>query len=146
MGLRYFLNEEAKQKQIELRLPRSGDAGFDLPCLRDVVIPVKGLVAIRTGVHLSVPDGCVVLLRDRSSVAVRGGVTVAGVIDSSFRGEVKVLMYNFGETELFFKPGERIAQGLILKHEGPCAAEEVSSLEELGETERGEGGFGSTGR
>lgn len=142
---RYFLNEEARTRGLLLRAPRALDAGFDLPSLDDISIAPNELVRLRTGIHIAVPEGWVALVRDRSSVALRGGVTVAGVIDSAYRGEVQVLMYNLSAEPLVFKLGERIAQLVVVPHLHGADCEEVSSLLELGDTERGEGGFGSTG-
>jgi len=146
VSLKYFLNEEAKQRGIEFSAPRPCDAGFDLPSLREVVIGRGMMAAIRTGIHLSIPEGCVGIVKDRSSIALRGGVTAAGVIDSGFRGEVKILMFNLGDSELRLKAGERVAQLLLLRHEGAVGCEEVQILEELGASARGQGGFGSTGK
>ena len=144
--VRFFLTEEARNVNLVFRAPRELDAGFDLPSLEAASIPPGGFALIRTGVHLSIPENWVGLLRDRSSVAMRGGAITAGVIDASYRGEVKVAMHNFGKETLQFKLGERIAQCLIVPHLPGTQSEEVSSLDDLGGTERGDGGFGSTGR
>ncbi|MCL4168973.1 UNVERIFIED_CONTAM: hypothetical protein GTU68_001330 [Idotea baltica] len=93
---------------------------------------------------MAVPEGWVAILRDRSSVALRGGVVAGGVIDASYRGEVHVLIHNFGTEVLRFELGERIAQCVVVGH--LSAAFEVEELAELGTTERGSAGFGSTGR
>lgn len=145
MVLRFALNDEAKERGIKLSAPRRMDAGIDLPCLRDTEIQPGGAALVHTGVHIAIPEGWVGLVRDRSSVALRGGVTAAGVIDAAYRGEVKVLMYNLGKEPLSFRTGERIAQCVIIPHLEGSDVLEASSLEGLGETERGEGGFGSTG-
>ena len=142
---RYFLSEEASALGLALRAPRPLDAGFDLPSLEEVTIEPLEQARLRTGIHIAVPEGWVALVRDRSSVALRGGVTVAGVIDSAYRGEVQVLMYNLSAEPLSFKVGERIAQLVVVPHLPGTDCEEVSSLAELGDTQRGEGGFGSTG-
>jgi dUTP pyrophosphatase len=144
--LKYFLNEEARKQGVQLKIPRELDAGFDLPALRDTEVAPGAFALIETGVHLSIPEGWVGLIRDRSSVALRGGLTSAGVIDASYRGEVKVAFHNLGREPLFFKSGDRIAQCLILPHLAGNQSCEVPSLEALGDTERGSGGFGSTGK
>ena len=145
-SLKYFLNEKAVSVALPVKPPRELDAGFDLPALNDTIIEPGTMTAIETGIHLSIPEGFVGLVRDRSSIALRGGVTVAGVIDAAYRGEVKVLMHNLGKEPLAFKRGERIAQCLVVPHLSGNQCEEVKTLEELGSTERGAGGFGSTGK
>ena len=143
MPLQFFLSEDAKQKGISFSAPKPGDAGFDLPTLNDVEIAPRTRQLLATGIHLGIPMNWVGLIRDRSSVAMRGGVVSAGVIDASYRGEVKVLLHNISDEPLVFKSGERIAQCLLLPY--LSAAEEVDTLESLGDTERGPKGFGSTG-
>ncbi len=144
--LHYFLNSEAKSRGIELLVPRELDAGFDLPSLDEVTIEPGAFALLRTGVHLAVPEGWVGLIRDRSSVALKGGVTSAGVIDASYRGEVKVAFHNLGKEALTFNTGDRIAQILILPHLAGTQSAKVELLEGLGDTVRGAGGFGSTGK
>lgn len=144
--LRFFLNKEAKEAGLSFKLPRELDAGFDLPALFDTSIDPGEFQLIRTGVHLAIPKDWVGLLRDRSSIALRGGAVTAGVIDASYRGEVKVAMHNLGREPLSFKQGERIAQCVVVPHlSGTTAVEEVT-LDDLGSSERGAGGFGSTGK
>jgi dUTP pyrophosphatase len=144
--LKYYLTGEAKQAGITLFPPRGMDAGFDLPSLCDVSVPAKGFALLRTGVHLAIPEGGVGIVCDRSSVALKGGAGTAGVIDSAYRGEVKIAMHNFGDSPLLFKCGERIAQLVIVQHLEGTQSAQVESIEQLGVSERGKGGFGSTGR
>jgi len=144
--LQYFLSPEAKAAGIQFKAPRELDAGFDIPALEAVSIPAGEFALLRTGIHLAIPEGWVGLVRDRSSVALKGGLTSAGVIDASYRGELKVAFHNFGKDALEFKPGDRIAQILILPHLAGTQSIAVEELETLGETARGAGGFGSTGR
>lgn len=143
---KYYRSELAKERGIEIKIPRAEDAGLDLPALDDITILPGGSALISTGIHVAIPLNWVGIIRDRSSVASKGGVTAAGVIDSGYRGEVKVLIYNLGKKELTFKPGDRIAQLITLPHMPYDLSLEVGSLEDLGNTERGHGGFGSTGR
>lgn len=91
---------------------------------------------------MAIPPGYVGLVRDRSSVALAGLHTVAGVIDSDYRGEVMIAVHNAGAAQFTIRPGDRVAQMLLLE----CAQAAVSEVEELPSTERGAGGFGSTGR
>ena len=145
-NFRYFRNDLARERGIEIKIPRAEDAGLDLPSLDNITILPGGSAVISTGIHVAIPLNWVGIIKDRSSVASKGGVTAAGVIDSGYRGEVKVLIYNLGKDELTFRPGERIAQLLTIPHMPYDCGIEVKSLDELGDTERGHGGFGSTGR
>lgn len=144
--LRYFLNQEAKASGIELRVPRELDAGFDLPSLKAVTVPPRSFALLETGVHLAIPAGWVGLIRDRSSVALRGGACTAGVIDASYRGEVKVAFHNLSSEPISFSVGERIAQCVVVPHLPGSQSLAVETAEALGETVRGQGGFGSTGK
>lgn len=141
-----FLCEEARAAGLALRLPKHGDAGIDLPSLEPVAIAPRGFALVRTGVHLAIPLGWVGLIRDRSGMALRGGAVTAGVIDASYRGEIKVAMHNLSAEPLEIQPGDRVAQCVVVPHFVPtewCMAE---SVEALGSTGRGESGFGSSGR
>lgn len=143
----FFLSTEAKSAELEFVPPRPGDAGFDLPSLGEQRIPASGFALLRTGVHVAIPPGWVGLIRDRSSIALKGGACVAGVIDASYRGEVKIAMHNLGKEELVFRNGERLAQCVLVPHfHSELSTQEVQSLEDLGATARGAAGFGSTGR
>lgn len=144
--MQFLLSSEAQAAGIKLGVPRELDAGFDLPALENYTIEPGSFSLLRTGIHLGIPENWVGILRDRSSVASRGGVCSAGVIDASYRGEVKVLMHNFGKEPLIFKVGDRIAQCIVMPYLPGSASFQVSTLEELGKTTRGSGGFGSTGR
>jgi dUTP pyrophosphatase len=144
--LQFFRSEEAKTAGINLKLPRTGDAGFDLPALKTTEIAPKTSVLVSTGIHVSVPLGWVGIIRDRSSTAMKGIMCGAGVIDASYRGEVKVLLWNLSDTAITFQPGDRIAQMVCMPHLTAEGALEVSELEKLGVTERGVAGFGSTGK
>ena len=145
-SLQFFLIDEAKSKGLKFGPPRDGDAGFDLPALESTVIAPGTFAAIRTGVHVAIPNGFVGIVRDRSSLGFRGALTGAGVIDSSYRGEIKILMHNFGTEPLVFEPGDRIAQLVVLSYLPGRQSAAAPSLEALGETERAAAGFGSTGR
>jgi dUTP pyrophosphatase len=144
--LKYLLSEAAKNAGIKFIAPRTGDAGFDIQVLENSSIEAKGFGLLKTGLHLAIPVGYVGLVRDRSSVALRGGVVSAGVIDASYRGEVKIAMHNMSNEPLEFKAGDKIAQILIIEHLKGEDSAEVNSIEELGDTARGAGGFGSTGK
>ncbi len=117
------------------------DAGLDLYNLESFVLePGQGHMA-RTGIAMAIPQGYVGLVADRSSLGKKGLKTLGGVIDAGYRGEVKVLIRNLSLETLQLEAGDRIAQLLIL----PVQTPEVVEVEDLDETVRGMGGFGSTG-
>ena len=121
-----------------------GAAGYDLYALEDFVINQQaGRGIIRTGIGIHVPKGTYGRIAPRSGLAVKKGIDVgAGVIDEDYTGEVKVLLFNFGDFVYEGKKGDRIAQLIIEKIETP----EIIEVDNLETTERGEGGFGSTGK
>lgn len=120
-----------------------GAAGADLVASEGVVLPPGGRAAVPTGVHLQLPPGHVGLVWPRSGLAVKHGIdTLAGVIDSDYRGEVRVVLVNHGGTEFEVKPGDRVAQLLVQ----PVERVVFTRVESLAGSERGENGFGSTGR
>ena len=121
-------------------------AGADLyACVEEAVTIAPGQTAfIPTGIALEVPKGCAGLIYARSGMACKRGLAPAnkvGVVDSDYRGEIKVCLRNLSREEFVLNTGERVAQLCIVPVE-LCGFEEVS---ELPETERGDGGFGSTG-
>lgn len=122
--------------------PRS--AGIDLYAIEENRVFPGDQVSIRTGIAMAIPDGYVGLIWPRSSLAVKYGVTVeAGVIDSDYRGEVTVLLRNNTKNlALTFNAGDRVAQMVIQAYSTLPAVE----VDDLPDTERGAGGFGSTGR
>lgn len=127
------------------RHAREGDAGMDLTARESVSIPPNGIVMVGTGVRAAIPEGYFGDVRPRSGMASKRGVTIAntpGVIDSNYRGEIMLPLYNLDMwRSARVEAGERVAQMLILKHE----TVECVEVDELDDTERGEGGFGSTG-
>ena len=129
------------------RLPEyatAGAAGLDLYACLDAALEIAAGegVLVPTGWAVAIPSGYVGLVRDRSSLAVQGLLTVAGVIDSDYRGEVLVAMRNAGTAPTLIESGQRVAQMLIIT--SPQVT--VEELTELPQTARGAGGFGSTGR
>ena len=123
-----------------------GDAGFDLHAVESVTIEPGDRASVGTGIAVAIPEGHAGLVVPRSGLAARHGIALVnapGLIDAGYRGELRVLLWNGDRREPFaVEPGDRIAQLVIVRVEGP-ALEEV---QELDETARGEGGFGSTGR
>ena len=108
------------------------------------VLP-HGRVLIPTGLHVAIPDGYELQIRPRSGIALNNGVTLANAIatiDSDYRGELGLIILNTDPNEVFeIRHGDRLAQG-VLKEVEQIIWEEVSSIDELGSTDRGEGGFG----
>lgn len=124
-----------------------GSAGMDLKANISEPVVLKPLKRelIPTGLYIQIPTGHEVQIRPRSGLACKYGITVAnapGTIDSDYRGEVKVCLINLSDTPFVVNPGERIAQAVLNKVEKI----EWNEVAELDETERGEGGFGHTGK
>lgn len=122
-------------------------AGLDLKANVDVEVNVGPLerVVIPTGLFLEIPVGFEAQVRPRSGLAIKSGITVVnspGTIDADYRGEVKVGLVNLSNETYVIKPGDRIAQMVFAKLESIT----WNSVELLNETDRGEGGFGSTGK
>jgi dUTP pyrophosphatase len=137
---------ELKIKRIhaDAKLPsygHLGDAGLDLFSADDVVLEKCQVLDIPTGIKVAVPEGYVGLVWDKSGVSLRGVHRLAGVIDSGYRGEVKVVLVNLSDEPFVISKGMKIAQLLIQ----PVTTVKVVEVEDLEETPRGEGGFGSTG-
>jgi len=121
-----------------------GDAGLDLVAVEAVRLGPGERGAVPTGLAVAIPDGWVGLVHPRSGLARRHGLTVAnapGTIDAGYRGEVQVLLVNLGSDPVEVAAGERVAQ-LLLQEVGRA---QVVEVEDLDETARGAGGFGSTG-
>ena len=124
----------------------AGDAGLDLYAAESAHIGPGERWQVATGIAVEIPEGHAGLVLPRSGLAKRHGISLVnapGLIDSGYRGEVKVLLLNNDPAEIFrIEPGDRIAQLLVT----PFAQAEPVQAETLNETERGEGGFGSSGR
>lgn len=132
------LDEEAKVPMYASK----GDAGMDLFSNEDILISPGKRVLISTGICVEFPEEFVALIWDKSGIAVKKGLTkIAGVIDSSYRGEWKIALFNIGDDKIQINRGDKIAQVLFQKIERA----QVEVVEELSETSRGEGSFGSTG-
>ena len=128
----------------EYATPQS--AGVDLRANIDKPILLQSLdrVLIPTGLHIALPEGYEAQIRPRSGLAIKKGITclnTPGTIDSDYRGDVGVILVNLSKEDFVVQPGERIAQMVI----GKFDQAEWELVEELDETERGEGGFGHTG-
>ena len=121
-----------------------GAAGMDVLAAEDVVLQPGGRHAVATGLALAVPDGFELQVRPRSGLALKHGISLPntpGTIDSDYRGELKVILINLGDFPFEIRRGDRIAQ-LVL---APVVRATWLKVDDLDETKRGEGGFGSTG-
>lgn len=119
-----------------------GSAGLDISASEDFVIPAHKWNAVPTGIAISVPRDCYARLAPRSGLAYKKGIDVgAGVIDSDYSGEIKVILFNHGDEDFIIHRGDRIAQIIFEK----IFINELVEVEELTFTKRGDGGFGSTG-
>ena len=137
---------ELKIKRInpEAKLPsygHPGDAGLDLYSAVDHVLAPGAVFAVPTGIKMAIPRGYVGLVWDKSGISLKGVHRLAGVVDAGYRGEVQVVMINLGREPFEIKAGLKIAQMLIQ----PVISMLTIETEELDDTSRGEGGFGSTG-
>ena len=134
------------------------DAGLDLYTPKATTVPgckymlnfknrCYGLISvgqkiINTGVHVEIPAGYVGLIKSKSGLMVNNGLLTDGTIDSGYTGSIKVKLFNTSPTDYKFNAGEKIAQLVIV----PCLLPELELVDSLEETDRGDGGFGSTGR
>ena len=122
-------------------------AGLDIRANLDESVTLRPLerAMIPTGLFVELPEGYEMQIRPRSGLAAKHGITVLnspGTIDADYRGEIKVILVNLSNEPFVIQAGERIAQMVVARHEQI----EWQSVEVLGETERGAGGFGSTGK
>lgn len=121
-----------------------GSAGADIMSAEETVVHPGKVCAVSTGIYMEIPMGYEVQIRPRSGLAFKHQVTVLnapGTIDSDYRGELKVMLINFGEEDFYIHKGDRIAQMVA----APVVQCRFDIVDELGDTDRGEGGFGSTG-
>ena len=120
------------------------DAGMDIRSVAEMVIPARGRGLVPTGLVVLLPPGYEAQVRPRSGLALKHGVTVLntpGTIDSGYRGEIGVILFNSGEEDFKVAKGDRIAQLVI----APVTQPVVEEADSIDETDRGAGGFGSTG-
>ena len=143
--MRVYKNEALRSLDIEFSAPRAGDAGYDLYSIGEYVVAPQERVLVETGLHVEIPMNYVGLVKDRSSIASAGLHTMAGVIDSSYRGELKILLLNVSDEDYTISVGQKIAQ-LVVVPVYVEAVEVVDSLDALADSERGVKGFGSTGK
>jgi len=119
-----------------------GDAGFDVFTKDQVILKANTVNKIPLGFSVEFPKGLVMIVDDKSGIASKGRFTVGGIIDSTYRGEVHCVMINNTNEDITFEKHQKIAQVLLM----PCYTRiEYTIVDELSDTDRGSGGFGSTG-
>ena len=141
------LIKKLNQKAIIPSYKTSGSSGLDLTALieSEVIIPSKKSALISTGLSIAIPEDTEVQIRPRSGLAAKSNITVLntpGTIDSDYRGELKIILFNHGDKEFVVNNGDRIAQMVLM----PILKIEFEEVDNLPKTIRGSGGFGSTGK
>jgi dUTP pyrophosphatase len=145
--MKLFIKKVANARDLPLpQFMTKGSAGMDLYAnVKEEVIVNPGCIKlIPTGIAVTLPEGYEAQIRPRSGLALKHGISFVntpGTVDSDYRGEINLILINFGESPFQIKRGDRVAQMVINKVEIP----EVIEVDELEETGRGAGGFGSTG-
>ena len=139
-----------KKLNPKVELPKyktEGSSGMDLKALIEnpIIIKPQSYVLIPTGLSIAIPEDTEVQIRPRSGLAAKSSISVLntpGTIDSDYRGEIKIILFNHGKEEFIVNNGDRIAQMILM----PVIKAEFEEIKELPKTVRGSGGFGSTGK
>lgn len=121
------------------------DAGMDIRSVADMTVPARGRALVPTGLVVLLPPLYEAQVRPRSGLALKHGITVLntpGTIDSGYRGEIGVILFNSSDVDFQIKKGDRVAQVVI----APVIQPVIEEAQEIDETDRGAGGFGSTGK
>lgn len=118
------------------------DAGLDLYAMEDCLVPARGSAVFNTGVHVNILPGFVGFIKSKSGLNVKHGLTTEGVIDAGYTGAIIVKVYNHSDKDYIIKKGEKGTQLVIL----PIVIPKVKLVEAIEKTERGDDGFGSSGR
>ena len=142
MKIRIVKNNPFKLPEYETK----GSAGVDIQAYVEEPVVLKPMerALVPTGLFIELPEGYEAQVRARSGLAIKHGISLVngiGTIDSDYRGEIKVILINLGDKDFIVNSGDRIAQMVIIKHERA----DSELVEDLNETERGQGGFGHTG-
>jgi dUTP pyrophosphatase len=140
---------KVKYKRLDKGLPKpryahEGDAAFDLCITQDVELEPGESKMVGTGLAVEIPDGYVGIVASRSGIGGKQGISLRngiGIIDSGYRGEVGLPLHSTATSKMLVPRGARAAQMLVIK----CKQAELVEVDELSDTERGQGGFGSTG-
>lgn len=118
------------------------DAGLDLRTPKAVTVPAYGSVVVDTGVHVALPHGCAGLIVSKSGLNVRHDITSTGLIDEGYTGSIVVKLYNHGGEDHEFEAGDKVTQLVVM----PVVREPLEQVSAFNPSERGDNGFGSTGR
>jgi dUTP pyrophosphatase len=157
-----MIKGESVKAPVKVHITRMGGSAEDLPLPRyatlhsagmdlcaaldgDLVVKPGETTLVPTGLAIALPEGYEAQIRPRSGLAIKHGIGILnspGTIDADYRGEIKIILTNFGKSDFVLRPGERIAQMVLARYERAEWIEEGS----LDSTERGTGGFGHTGR
>lgn len=135
---------KVKKLHPDALLPRRAhptDSGADLFALQRTVLAPRAITYVHTGIAVELPENTSGIIWGKSSVESKGIKAMAGLVDAPYRGELIVCMYNLNETEFVFEQGQKVAQLVVL----PTLYPDFEETEELTDTARGSGGFGSTG-
>ncbi len=149
--LKMKINFKNESSNPDPEYATSGSSGFDLRAnlAQKLTIPIGKRVMVPTGLYFELPEGLEIQVRPRSGLAAKNGVTVLntpGTVDADYRGEVKVILINLGDEPFEIKNGDRIAQAVVASVIGKNVVN-MNKVKEINEnTERGAGGFGSTGK
>jgi len=134
--------KKLKENAIVPRYAHLGDAGMDLFSAEDYVVPAGKRQLVSTGIAIELPEGYFASIRDKSGLAYKKGITIlGGVIEYTYRGEYGVVVLNTDDEDFEIKVGDKIAQVVI----APVANVDIKEVEELSESVRGDGAWGSTG-
>lgn len=142
--MKYFTEKHS------LKVGTKDSAGIDLPACLDekTTVKAKEYVDINTKIHVEIPQGCFGMVVPRSSIGTKKHLALqntVGIIDSDYRGAIKLKFFNYGNKDVIIEDGEYIAQMIIVPFTS-VDLQKVDTLDELSETERGAGGFGSTSK
>ena len=138
MKLKITLDEGAKMPTRA----HSTDAGLDLYSMEDKVVPPYGSVTFNTGCHIEIPEGYVGMVKSKSGLMVNHAITTDGTVDAGFTGSIHVKLFNNCGARYLVEKGQKIAQLVLL----PIITPELEVVDALEETERGQNGFGSSGK
>ena len=145
-----MIEVQVKKLSSEVKIPKyktDGSSGVDLEAFikKPLIIQPRSSQIIPTGISISIPDNCEVQIRPRSGLAAKSSITVLntpGTIDSDYRGEIKIILFNHSNEKFVVNNGDRIAQMVLM----PVLKFRFNEVDELTDTIRGSGGFGSTGK
>lgn len=144
IGIRIFNNSSNPLPEYA----KTGDAGMDIRSNETICVYPGETRIIKTGLYVAIPKGYELQVRPRSGMSAKTNIRIAnapGTIDSNYRGEIGIIVDNTGNDEYYINEGDRIAQ-LVLNKVPTISWYSVDSIEALGDTNRGAGGFGSTGK